>query len=167
MAWVVAASDRSVSPAASGRMTYTFGGVVWTFCAATASSWLLRSRGTIPTTRRTTNRLRAPRPTRIIVRVRARRGGRSLVSMLVTKVRGRRAAQQAVGQGNEEQRVERRQQQNTDDGPAQRGVLIAALAVAQAHRQHAQQHRQRGHEDGTQPRAAGEQRGRPRVGPPG
>src|SRR5438093_1300144 len=122
MAWVVAASDRSASPAASGLMTYTFGAVVWTFCAAAASWRSLRSRGTMPTTRSTTNRLRAPMPTRIIVRVRGRRSGLSLVSMLVTIVRGGRAAQETVGQGNEEQRIERRHQQPADDGPAQRRV---------------------------------------------
>src|SRR6185295_2663352 len=108
MAWVVAARDRSDSPAASGRMTYTFAGVVWACCTAATSSRPLRSRGTIPTTRRTTNRLRTPRPTTIIVRVRARRGGRSLVSMLVTGIRGGRAAQQAVGQRNEDQGIEGR-----------------------------------------------------------
>src|SRR6267142_3057022 len=153
MAWVVAASDSSASPAASGRMTYTFGAVVSTFCAAVASWRSLRSRGTMPTTRSTTKTLRTPRPTKTIVRVRAARGGCSLVSMLVTNVRGGCAAQQAVGQRDEDQRVERRHQQPADDGPAERRVLLAALAQAQAHRQHAQQHRQCRHEDGAQPRS--------------
>src|SRR5438876_7808234 len=114
-AWVVAASDRSPSLAASGRTTYTFGGVVSIFRAAVASSCTLRSRGTMPTTRSATNRLRAPIPATIIVRVRARRGRRSLVSIFVTIVLGGLAAQQTVGQGDEEQRVERRHHQAADN----------------------------------------------------
>src|SRR5438445_10991399 len=163
IAWVVAASDSSASAAASGRTTYTFGGVVWTCRAAAASSRPLRSRGTMPRIRSTTKRPSAAMPAATIVRVRARRGGRSLVSMLVTKVRGWLAAQQAVGQGHEEQGVERRHHQPADDRPAQRRVLLAALAEAQAHRQHAEEHRQRRHEDGAQPRTAGGERGRPRI----
>ena len=53
-----------------------------------------------------------------------------------------------------EQRRERRGDQAADDGPAQRGRLLAALAQAQGHRHHAGDHGAAGHQDRPEPAPA-------------
>ena len=69
-----------------------------------------------------------------------------------------------VNDGHEEERGEGGQGQAADDGPAQRGVLLAAFAQAQGHGQHADDHRQGGHDDGAQARQAGGKGGPPGIG---
>src|ERR1700675_3813813 len=51
--------------------------------------------------------------------------------------------------GHKKQRSEGGEEQTADDGAAQRSVLLAALAQADSHRNHADDHGQRGHDDRT------------------
>src|SRR5207253_5777162 len=60
------------------------------------------------------------------------------------KVLARRSpAQNAVNDGDEEQRGEGRHRQPADHGPPQRRVLLATLPEPEGHRQHANDHGQR------------------------
>ena len=66
----------------------------------------------------------------------------------------------------DEQRRERRGDQAADDGPAERGGLLAPFAEAQGHRHHAGDHRAAGHQDRPQrgrrrPSTAASRRGQP------
>ena len=55
---------------------------------------------------------------------------------------------------HEEERGAGRQQKAADHRAAQRSVLLAAFAEAEGHRDHADDHGERRHEDGTEPREA-------------
>src|SRR5678815_3098029 len=103
MAWVVAGSETSPSTAGTGRITYTVGIRFWTSLADTVNSRLLQIRGTVPTINRTKSTPRIPAPMATIVRVLVF-GGSGLP--LLIQLPGRSAAHQAIGHGDEEQRIE-------------------------------------------------------------
>src|SRR3977135_4589953 len=63
-------------------------------------------------------------------------------------------AQAAVKPGDQEQGCDRAHEQAADYGTAEWGVLLTAIAETERHRQHADDHRQRRHQDGSQPPAA-------------
>src|SRR5262245_54602111 len=125
MAWVVAGSERSPSTAGMGRITYTAGVRFWISLADTTNSRLLQILGTVPSVNRTRNKPRITLPITTIVRVPAVDAGKlsgagfaaSGVSLLI-QVPGRPPAQQAVGDGDEEQRVEGSNHQTADHGSA-------------------------------------------------
>src|SRR5262245_38209253 len=117
MAWVVAGSERSPSPARTGRITYITGVRFWISLADTSNSRLLQILGTVPTVNRTRNKPRITLPIMTIVRVLALRAGRSSGAdfgpsgvPLFIQVPGRPSAHQAIGHRDEEQRVERSNQ---------------------------------------------------------
>ena len=66
---------------------------------------------------------------------------------------------QAEHHRHEEQRRDGREHQAADDRAAERRILLAAFAQAQRHRQHADDHRQRRHQDRAEAREAGFERG--------
>ena len=76
---------------------------------------------------------------------------------------GRVVAQEAEDDGHEEKRSDGGDDKAADDGAAERRVLFAAFAEAGGHRQHADDHGERGHEDGPEPADAGFPRGAERV----
>ena len=57
--------------------------------------------------------------------------------------------------GHEEQRCDRRHQQAADHGAPERGILLAAFAERKRHRQHADDHGERGHQHRPKAREAG------------
>src|SRR6267378_6525231 len=61
---------------------------------------------------------------------------------------------------HEDERGDRRKNQAADDGAAERRVLLAALAQAQRHRRHADDHGKRGHENRPEAHIARVERGR-------
>src|SRR6185437_12804041 len=56
---------------------------------------------------------------------------------------------------NKYQSCDRCETQTADDGPAERGVLLAAFAQPERHREHADDHGERGHQDRAQTDIAG------------
>ena len=68
-------------------------------------------------------------------------------------------SQKAVDDGHYKERRKRRQQQAPNDGAAERRILLSTLSEPEGHRQHADDHGQRGHQHGTNARMAGCQRG--------
>src|ERR1700709_2184865 len=70
-----------------------------------------------------------------------------------------RALQHARGGGYEEESGEGGKDQAADYGPAQRSVLLAAIAQPQRHRHHADDHRQCGHQHGTETCESSSKRG--------
>src|ERR1700682_5970291 len=65
--------------------------------------------------------------------------------------------------GNKHQGGNRREDKPPDHGTSERRVLFAALAKAERHRRHADNHRQRGHQNGAEAHEAGFNRGGDRV----
>src|SRR5580765_6734217 len=63
--------------------------------------------------------------------------------------------QTAVDERHDEQRGEGGDDEAADDGAAERGVLFAALAEAERHGQHADDHGEGSHEDGAEARGSG------------
>src|ERR1700685_2707296 len=64
---------------------------------------------------------------------------------------------------DEEERRDGGENEPTDHGAAERGILLAALAQAERHRQHADDHCQRRHQHGTQTHESGLERGLRRI----
>src|SRR5947207_6440017 len=140
----------SVKSAAAGArdgvMTVTVGTVG---AAARWSAALWRRRGTAPT---------AMRPIRTTSAITTTRDdGRFMTVSLLDARRAR--PEQAVDDGNDEERGERRHREPADDRAAQRRVLLAALAEPEGHGEHADDHRERGHQHRTEPRVPRGQRG--------
>jgi hypothetical protein len=69
---------------------------------------------------------------------------------------------EAEHDGHEQQRRQRAEREPADHRAAERRVLLAAVAEAERHRQHPDQHRERGHHDRTEAAEAGVERGLPR-----
>src|SRR6202048_5454946 len=69
----------------------------------------------------------------------------------------------AENHGHEHQRGSRCKNQTTDHCSSERSVLLATFAEAQCHWRHADDHRQRSHQHGTEPDEAGFQRRGDRV----
>src|SRR5258707_14522549 len=65
--------------------------------------------------------------------------------------------------GNKHQRGHRCEDQSADHGASERRVLFAALAKPERHRRHADDHRERGHQNRTEAHEAGFDGGRDRV----
>src|SRR5580698_2810766 len=65
------------------------------------------------------------------------------------------SVQHAEHRGHEKQRRDGGADQSTDHRPAQRGILLAALPHAHGHRDHTDDHGQRGHQHGPETREAG------------
>src|SRR3982750_1548388 len=59
------------------------------------------------------------------------------------------AMHDAENDGDEDERRRSRENEAADHRTAERRVLLAAFAEAERHRRHADDHRERGHEDGT------------------
>src|SRR5258707_308409 len=75
----------------------------------------------------------------------------------------------AEDDGNEDERGDRRKNQATDDGSPERCVLLAALAQAQRHGGHADDHGERGHQHRAEAHIAGVECSRggiPQLGQP-
>src|SRR5438445_10833166 len=70
------------------------------------------------------------------------------------------AAEHAVDHGHEDERGDGREHEAADDDAAEGRVLLAALAETERHRQHAENHREGGHDDRAE---AGGPRGHRRV----
>src|SRR5437762_12218945 len=125
--------------------------------AAATRSDCSRSRGTMPMTSSVTSATTPMRTAHPLF-------DSGMTRLLCEKVLPRRSAtQNAVDDRDEEQRGKRGHRQAADHRAAERRVLLAALAEPERHRQHADDHRQRRHEHGAQPRRAGRQRGGARV----
>ena len=63
--------------------------------------------------------------------------------------------QKGKDRGHKDEGGDRREGKSTDDGTAERGVLLAAIAEAERHGNHADDHGEGGHADGTEARGAG------------
>src|SRR6185312_911858 len=65
------------------------------------------------------------------------------------------AMQQRKHRGDKNKSGDRRETEAADNGTAQRRILFATFACSQRHRDHADDHGQRRHDDGAKPRRAG------------
>src|SRR5205814_8805979 len=156
-----------------GLTVDTIGARFCTASAPTRSRWRSTRRGTTPTRKRTAKTAAAA--TRM---PRMRRTGTTLGAIttpgwerLIDILRSRSCAElrwylghgllpakDAVDHRHEEERGEGREREPADDDAAERGVLLAALAEAERHRQHAEDHRERRHDHRTEPRRARRER---------
>src|SRR5919109_4302131 len=154
IAWMLLGSVRSLGPSARrGVATLTDTTPASGAVAAATRSARSRMRGTTPmTTSVTPSATPISRPHPFF--------DSGIGRILREKVLARRTpAQDAVDDGNQEERGECRHREATDDRAPQRRILLAALPEAQRHRQHADDHRERGHQDRAQSRGAGSERG--------
>src|SRR5262249_10183666 len=72
---------------------------------------------------------------------------------------GPAVVQNAEEHRNEEEGRRRREKETSDHGPAERGVLLAAFPQTESHRNHSNDHRERGHDDRPKPGEPGGRRG--------
>src|ERR687888_2127681 len=147
IAWMLLGSTSSVGPSARfGATTLTDTNPASGAVAAATRSALFCRRGSTPITISRTPSVRLiKRPHPVF--------DSGMAGFLREEVLPwRPPAQEAVDDRDEEQRGERRHRESADHGAAQRRVLLAALAEPERHRQHADDHGQRGHQHGTQPR---------------
>src|SRR5213592_4527779 len=153
-------SGRSVTAGARrGFAVETTGSPVRTASAAVSNRWCSTRRGTTPTTKRTAKTAPAAsrmRRRRCVSRAGMTAGAGALIGILrsrscaeLRRYFGDRllAAQHAVDHRYEHEGGEGRERQPADDDAAEGRVLLPALAEAEGHRQHAEDHRQRGHDD--------------------
>src|SRR5713226_5301507 len=149
IAWMLLGRSSDLSPSArrgSTTLTGTTSGSGAVAAATRSASW--RRRGATPMASSTTRTNRPMSAVQVFFDL-----GIEVILLLGT------TAKQAVHDGHEEQRGERRHGQAADDGAAERGVLLAPLAEAERHRQHADDHGEGGHQDGAQARGARRERG--------
>src|SRR5437762_7809420 len=159
IAWMLLGSTRSIGPSARvGGTTPTDTTPASGAVEAATSSAFWRRRGTTPMTSSMTP---SARPMRRLHVVRDLGIVHSWVDIVA--VPRRAPAEDAVDQRNEEERGEGRHQEAADDRAAQRRVLLAPLAEAERHRQHAEAHGERGHQHRAQAGGAGREGGRARI----
>src|SRR5438093_3090259 len=130
-------STRSIGPSARfGGTTPTDSTPASGAVEAATSSALWRRRGTTPITTSPTSRARPMRRLHVVFD--------SGIDGLLQEILARRTpAEDAVDQRNEEQRGEGRHHETADHRAAQGRVLLAALAQAERHRQHPDDHGER------------------------
>src|SRR5439155_5998976 len=161
----------STSGARRGFVVETIGSRVRTASASVRRRWRSTRRGTTPTRKRTAKTAPAAskmRRRRWVSRAGMTAGSLALIGILRSRSGAelRRyfgdhllAAQHAVDHRYEHEGGQGRERQPADDDAAERGVLLAALAEAEGHRQHAEDHRERGHDDRAEARRSGGERG--------
>src|SRR5215470_8356676 len=144
---------------ASGKVTATVG-MAWS-SVHWRSLALASSRERMPVMTTTIRIMPASIPNRPNPR---RDGGRCLLGMRHLRCGGGFGALLLVyhteNHGDKHQCRSRCKDQAADHGAAERRVLLAALAQAQRHRRHADDHRERRHQHRTEPDEAGLQRRR-------
>src|SRR2546425_8526323 len=138
----------STSGARRGFVVETIGSRVRTASASVRRRWRSTRRGTTPTRKRTAKTAPAAskmRRRRCVSRAGMTAGSGALIGILrsrscaeLRRYFGDRllAAQHAVDHGHEDERGEGRERESADDDAAEGGVLLAALAEAEGHREH-------------------------------
>src|SRR5713101_8779863 len=149
----------------TGRITLTTGTPSFTARAATSRSWCRRTRGKVPaptspmtpinmTTAGQVTRMRRPlKPTARGFAVRSA-GSLNILTPSCFLLERRLPPEQAVDDGHDEERGDGGDGQATDHRPAEGRVLLPSLAESKGHGKHADDHRERGHEHGAEPRVA-------------
>src|SRR5216683_553484 len=153
IAWMLLGSTRSIGPSARrGATTLTGTSPASGAVEAATSSAVSCRRGTTPMTSATTS---SATPMRKLQAVRDSGIDRFLPWCT--------AAEHAVDDRNEPEGGEGGDGEAADHRAAQRGVLLAALAEPERHRQHADDHGERGHHHGAQARGTGRKGGAARI----